>query len=76
MHTFERDDGTIIRTNSSLFDPNTDLSNYNNNWTEIKDNSYYNHTFESDDGTIIQTDSHLFDPNLHLHDYNQHWRKR
>ena len=76
MYTFERDDGTIIRTNSSLFDPNTDLSNYNNNWTEIKDNSYYNHTFESDDGTIIQTDSHLFDPNLHLHDYNQHWRKR
>ena len=75
MYVFERDDGTIIRTNSSLFDPNTDLFNYNHNWREIDDNGY-NHTFESDDGTIVQTDSHLFDPNLHLHDYNQHWRRR
>ncbi|MBR0519001.1 hypothetical protein IJJ97_04340 [bacterium] len=76
MYVFERDDGTIIRTNSSLFDPNTDLFNYNHNWTEIDDGYSYQHTFESDDGTIVQTDSSLFNPNVHLYDYNQHWRRR
>ena len=77
MYTFERDDGTIIRTNSSLFDPSKDF-NYSRNWTELPYNvgDSYMHTYESDDGTIVQTDSSLFDPNVNLDDDNRYWRKK
>lgn len=77
MYAFERDDGTIIRTNSSLFEPDKDF-NYSRNWTELPYNvgDSYRHTYESDDGTIVQTNSSLFDPNVDLDDYNRIWIKR
>lgn len=76
-YTFERDDGTIIRTNSSLFDPSKDFD-YSRNWTELPYNvgDSYRHTYESDDGTIVQTDSSLFEPNVNLDDDNRYWRKK
>ena len=60
MYAFERDDGTVIRTNSSLFDPDKDF-NYSRNWRELPYNvgDRYMHTYESDDGTIVQTNSSI-----------------
>ena len=77
MYAFERDDGTVIRTNSSLFDPDKDF-NYSRNWRELPYNvgDRYMHTYESDDGTIVQTNSSLFDPNVDLDDYNRLWGKK